>query len=566
MLGFDTVRNTVLSIKVFEVFGPDPDRKAEGPFNRHDFWKHSLAVGCAAKLLASSVSNWIDAEEAFVCGLLHDLGKVALDAILPKSYARVSQIARTEHVPISDVENRLLGVDHTLIGKRLGMRRGLPESIVATMWLHHQDPETLPRTVPGRDYARLVYLADLMVREHRIGFSGNCIFSHSARDLAKQLGIGDQEYDRALQRLADDIEQRADVLGLQKITKNSLYLRALADANSELGNLNDQMSRANRQLQRRSRHLEILAQLTETLQVSSELAYSCAASSRALCQALGAAGGTVLAIEKTGICAVGYFNEQQTGESWSRVQPLEADTPLVPPPPGTAYFQPRRIAADDPILAACEEQLPKGPAWIIDLHSQGDWRCVAVLTATSDQAETWQMEAAELQAVYGNVRLALRQALAAQQAQELAESLARQARELHESEPRKLRQRSLDIIAEMAAGAGHEMNNPLSIISGRGAAAQGQDLRPAGVQGDRNRRAAGQPLQPDRHRADGLCQAAARQARESAAGPHDRSAHAGLGRAVPGAAGADPRRSAGGPAGRAVRPRAPGDDRPGSSG
>ncbi len=467
MLGFDTIRNTVLSIKVFEAFGPEGQRQAPGPFNRQDFWKHSLAVGCAAKLLASRLSARIDPEEAFVCGLLHDLGKVALDAILPKSYGRVIETARTERAAISDVENRLLGVDHTLVGKRLGSRWGLPESIVTTMWLHHQDPDALPRAVPAREYAQVVYLADLMVREHRIGFSGNCVFARSGKQLARQLGISESDYDRVLQRLAEDIEQRAQVLGLQKVTKNGLYLRALAEANEELGKLNEQLSTGNRQLQRRSRYFEIMTQLNEGLRQQRNLASLCGLAVRTLCKALQTDSGAVLAIDRSGICAVGCLAGGQEVDFWGRMRPGEPQAGRGSGQAVIGPFRPRQIAADDPLLAVCEEHLPQGPAWLVDLADEAGWRAVALIVATPEQVALWDAESPELDALYGSVSIALRQAIAAQRAQELAEALAEEARRLHETEPTRLRQRSLDIIAEMAAGAGHEMNNPLAIISGR---------------------------------------------------------------------------------------------------
>ncbi len=467
MLGFDTIRNTVLSIKVFEAFGPEVDAQAAGPFNRQDFWKHSLAVGCAAKLLAGSLSVKIDPEEAFVCGLLHDLGKVALDMILPKSYVRVIDIARTERTAVSDVENRLLGVDHTLVGKRLGVRWGLPESIVTSMWLHHQDPEMLPRAVPGRDYARLVYLADLVVREHRIGFSGNCGFANGAKALAARMGIAENDYERALQRLAEDIEQRADLLGLRRVTQNSLYLRALAEANAELGRLNEQHNRTNRQLQRRSRYLDILAELNESLSRRPDLASLCGLCAKGLCQAVEATGGAVLAVDKSGLCAVGYFADGHVGECWSRIQPQQPFLPFPEAVAASRHFRPRPLSAEDPLLAACEEYLPPGPSWLIELDSGSEWNCAAILAAPAERVNQWDAEGSELDVLQASLRLALRQAIAAQHAQELAESLAEQARKLHEAEPRKIRQKSLDITAEMAAGAGHEMNNPLAIISGR---------------------------------------------------------------------------------------------------
>jgi putative nucleotidyltransferase with HDIG domain len=467
MLGFDAIRNAVLSIKVFEAFGPEVDPQAAGPFNRQDFWKHSLAVGCAAKLLAGSLSVRIDPEEAFVCGLLHDLGKVALDTILPKSYVRVIDIARTERTAVSDVENRLLGVDHTLVGKRLGVRWGLPESIVTSMWLHHQDPEMLPRAVPGRDYARLVYLADLVVREHRIGFGGNSAFASGAKTLAARMGIVESDYERALQRLAEDIEQRADLLGLRRVTQNSLYLRALAEANAELGRLNEQHNRTNRQLQRRSRYLDILAELNESLARRPDLASLCGLCAKGLCQAVEATGGAVMAVDRSGLCAVGYFADGHVGECWARVQP---QPPMLPFPEAVAasrHFRPRPVSTDDPLLAACEEYLPAGPSWLIELDSGQEWNCVAIVSAPAERVNQWDAEGSELDVLQASLRLALRQAIAAQHAQELAESLAEQARKLHEAEPRKIRQKSLDITAEMAAGAGHEMNNPLAIISGR---------------------------------------------------------------------------------------------------
>jgi putative nucleotidyltransferase with HDIG domain len=478
MLGFDTVRNTVLSIKVFETFGPETDQRNDTLFSRQDFWKHSLAVGCAAKLLATPLSSKLDPEEAFVCGLLHDLGKVALDAILPKSYVRVVDIARTQRLAISDVENKLLGVDHTLVGKRLGMRWSLPESIISTMWLHHQDPEMLPRAVPGRDYARLVYLADLMVREHRIGFSGNCVFAHTAKDLAKRLGISERDYEHALQRLAEDIEQRADLLGLQKITRNDLYLKALAEANAELGRLNEQYCSTNRQLQRRSRYLDILAQFNEGLEQHSDVASLCGLCARTLSRALEPIGSAVLAIDRSGICAVGYYAERNAGEFWGRLAPQQPYLPFAEPAGAAQHFRPRSLLADDPLLAVCETHLPAGPCWLVDLGSEAGWTCAAILAASADQVDRWQDDNAEINALHASLRLALRQAIAAQQTQELAESLAEQARKLHEAEPQKLRQRSLDIIAEMAAGAGHEMNNPLAIISGRAQLLKGKVADP----------------------------------------------------------------------------------------
>src|SRR5260221_9589344 len=94
LLGFDAVRSAVLAVSVFETFSTQHGRRPNH-FRIEEFWKHSVAVACCAELLADELvltfgkDAGIDAREAMVCGLLHDLGKVALDAALPKSFDKV---------------------------------------------------------------------------------------------------------------------------------------------------------------------------------------------------------------------------------------------------------------------------------------------------------------------------------------------------------------------------------------------------------------------------------------------------------------------------------------------
>ncbi|MHC4609808.1 MAG: HDOD domain-containing protein [Planctomycetota bacterium] len=88
LLGFAAVRNAVLSIQIYETFAASQPGSAPG-FDRSGFWKHSLAVACAAQSIARRGEGKVPPDEAFVCGLLHDLGKAALEACLPKAYARV---------------------------------------------------------------------------------------------------------------------------------------------------------------------------------------------------------------------------------------------------------------------------------------------------------------------------------------------------------------------------------------------------------------------------------------------------------------------------------------------
>ena len=101
--------------------------KRDGKFVREAFWKHSLAVACCCELLADALNQSankmvVDPSEAFVCGLLHDIGKVALDATLPKSFDRVVEAADLLRANVADLERQVIGIDHMVVGKRLAER------------------------------------------------------------------------------------------------------------------------------------------------------------------------------------------------------------------------------------------------------------------------------------------------------------------------------------------------------------------------------------------------------------------------------------------------------------
>ena len=84
-IGFNAVKSTVLTLSVMGLF----DAKRGG--NRFDpdaFWLHSLACGvCCRDLSAQTRSGSSFVEESFVCGMLHDVGKILLFQYLPEEWA-----------------------------------------------------------------------------------------------------------------------------------------------------------------------------------------------------------------------------------------------------------------------------------------------------------------------------------------------------------------------------------------------------------------------------------------------------------------------------------------------
>lgn len=257
-LGPDTIREITLVRKVVEAFGPIATSPNQQGFDRQAFWRHSLAVAIAAKGLAGLFGDAIDPQEAFACGWLHDIGKVALSALMPKSFARIVRQADEEKADIADVERGLLGIDHTVVGRRLAERWGLPSGLVDCIRLHHQLPEALPPSIAQSGQVHLVQLADTIAREQSIGYSGNHRMTTSSQELAERLGIPEADCREIADALEAQVEAHAAWIADEGTYAPSPYfLQALAHDTNELAKLNRRLLNMQGELLR-TRNLETI--------------------------------------------------------------------------------------------------------------------------------------------------------------------------------------------------------------------------------------------------------------------------------------------------------------------
>lgn len=143
LLGLGTVKSLVLSLKVFEQTHRDPALK---PLIEQ-LWQHGILVARVAKALASHEGlGTLRIEQAFLAGLLHDLGRLVLAVNLPDEYARWEQcVKQGNHAPLQ-AEQQVFGATHAEVGAYLLSVWGLTESIVEAVAFHHvpmeaQSPE-----------------------------------------------------------------------------------------------------------------------------------------------------------------------------------------------------------------------------------------------------------------------------------------------------------------------------------------------------------------------------------------------------------------------------------------
>jgi putative nucleotidyltransferase with HDIG domain len=490
LLGFNAIRNAVLSIKVFETFGqekqgqdatPSSADPACDPFNRVEFWRHSLAVAIAAELIAREHgrADELNPDEAFVCGLLHDIGKLALDHVLPKAFARVITLCDLNQGDIAEIERRIVGIDHHTAGKRLAEQWGLPHTLQDCIWLHGSAYETLPRLEHKR-LIGLIGLADLVARRHHVGYSGNYVFRQSPQKLALALGIDPACIDRAVARLHEELERRGQAMGLHDEPSRELFLQSIQRANEQLGRLNAALDRRGAAAASQAR---ILAAITAF--------HAQAAPGRGVQQvlddvvvsAIGALGpGFYAVLMQTPVAYASHDDGDASdaddvahdADGWFIAQYDEEgrlrNTQVFTPPPHSPSLS--AIDAGDPLSLNVMGILPWAADYLLDaedlrrirmLPLSSGWGTAAVLLHDHAALPPWR----ELQALTTTWGATIAGSLQHDGARRLGEALADANRALAQAQDRLLQTESLARLGEMAAGAAHEMNNPLAVIAGR---------------------------------------------------------------------------------------------------
>ncbi len=170
MLGFNIIRNLVMTATVFDA---SPKGDISGLFEAEKFWHHSLGVAIAARTVAKEA--FIHAarrnDDFFICGLLHDLGKIILRQHLQAKFQDALALSRDRAIPLFEAEKRLVGCTHADVGGLLAKRWNLSREIMFAVGFHHK-PLDAPEDYV--QYTATIHLADIISRAKRVGVGGGC--------------------------------------------------------------------------------------------------------------------------------------------------------------------------------------------------------------------------------------------------------------------------------------------------------------------------------------------------------------------------------------------------------
>jgi HD-like signal output (HDOD) protein len=210
-LGFDRLKKVALSSSILSIFkGPSSDA-----FNVESFWKHGIGVAVASGAIAKYV-GLKDHETTYVCGLVHDIGKIVNYMLDAENFLKIVQFSLDEKVDLCTAERTHDYPRHDVMGYYVCKHWKLSKYILAAVGHHHEDnvetrgvgSESLNQTID------IVSLANKVAHQHKFGFSGHEVSSPPTDELVQRIGIPPVD----LPRVIEIIEQEwKSVAGIFKV-------------------------------------------------------------------------------------------------------------------------------------------------------------------------------------------------------------------------------------------------------------------------------------------------------------------------------------------------------------
>jgi len=477
------VRDAIFSVKVAS------DLENNTTPSRKELIVHGLAVACCAEAIAETISPKMNSQLAYAAGLLHNVGNLALHQAMPKSFERIVEEAKSKNASICTIEQEHLGTDYTILGKRLAQKWHLPKEIALVIWLHRSDTAAILENMPEARIAQIVQSADSMARQCGLGESGSYDESDSIEQIAKLLAVYPEQLEQICRELPEQVRHKCEVLGFNLLRPETAYRDALHSAAARLSQDNSKLSVENRRLQAASGHFDFVKEFLLSIDTN----------------------GAPIDIAED--FAVGWQKFYQTGKVCLYLVPaigsqtLEAvvvetlaqTKTVILNAPDDAPAIPRTIASDFAILNA-QEQV----GWLFEqldvdfelsqtkllplLSNNKAVGAVAFELRYPGDTDLYREQFRLVTSIAGSV---LDLAFASAERQRFAEQFAKLI-----SKPKDMQQQStvetaakqtqqpsvkdnpLAALAEMAAGAAHELNNPLSVISGRAQLLAGAETDP----------------------------------------------------------------------------------------
>ena len=200
VMGFNMTKKVALKAAVFSAFGKRRDKIQH--FDPAAFWRHAVFAGVASRVLASASSEFgeMHPEDAYIAGLLHDIGKIILMEKSAPRYLAMLRKAVQQGRPEVEIEREDFGFTHADVGSVLAIKWSLPEDLAIAIRYHHA-----PAKDPfHRSLSSLSRLAGQLAWRAQMPSTVGTPVAPLDHDCYDQIGLSPEQVEELLPQIHDD--------------------------------------------------------------------------------------------------------------------------------------------------------------------------------------------------------------------------------------------------------------------------------------------------------------------------------------------------------------------------
>ena len=187
-IGLEHAKRISLNVSVLDLM-----ENVEFPptFRFASLWQHSLGVAVASSILAEEL-GYENPDQAYTCGLVHDIGKLIKIKFNQEEFCEEVQAAREGNLDLHDFEMINECLMHDTLGSLMMEFWQMPAELTAVIRYHHLGHRDMRVDVESDDLNHLidiVYLANLLVKKLEIGNSGHYVTKVASPEFIESLGL-----------------------------------------------------------------------------------------------------------------------------------------------------------------------------------------------------------------------------------------------------------------------------------------------------------------------------------------------------------------------------------------
>jgi putative nucleotidyltransferase with HDIG domain len=207
ILGFMTLHSLVIATTTQTMYQKTVDGGTAGKL-----WEHGFASAIASRLIAQ-ISGFHFIEEAFVAGLLHDIGKLVLVQKIPTDFRQIVAEVEARQASFAVVEEAAFGFTHAQVGSLLLQKWSFPEELIAAVERHHLPTEAAEA---DRKLTCIINAGNFLAKTLEVGFDDYAVDDLSELESIAALDLDPANLDEIQTTIKEQFEEEKELFTLEK--------------------------------------------------------------------------------------------------------------------------------------------------------------------------------------------------------------------------------------------------------------------------------------------------------------------------------------------------------------